>query len=285
MASWGQQRPHKPILRLLIGIVLAALVATILQVAPQSSAATFNGVEVSQRGTEASIKAGTDSTCVVSSRANFSGDSAKVREFTDAASQTAAANGMKVTTGSANPAPGTSSTDLILSYEFDMTAWSVAPENCSTSATLEAHRGRAAAELPSWARGMVASAAGVAVYLAVVFAVTALFTFLAPEFAIYGELVGGCVGGFASSYVANAINGVPQAANLTGSAVQCVAGALLNVTLGSVKTQMTDSLRNYLGTSGAMDAVTEGIGMSAGHAGELSSGYLSAANDFAAELA
>ena len=50
---------------------------------------------------------------------------------------------------------------------------------------------------------MVAAAAAIAVYLGVVFAVTASFAFLAPEFMVWGEIIGGCIGGFASAFVSN----------------------------------------------------------------------------------
>jgi hypothetical protein len=174
---------------------------------------------------------------------------------------------------------------LILRQEFELSQRSIDPANCTTATVLEAHRGRVALELSEWARGMVASAAGLAVYLAITFAVTALFTFLQPELAIYGEIIGGCIGGFASTFVSNWINKVPQTANLTSSAVQCVAGAVLNVTIGSVKQQMMDKLRGYLGTGGHAGALAEGIDKSAGHAGEMTDEFLSVSSQLSQELA
>jgi len=75
-------------------------------------------------------------------------------------------------------------------------------------------RRSAFARKEAWRRSV---AQVVAANVDTVFAVTALFAFLAPEFMVWGEVIGGCVGGFASSYVSNWINRVPQAANLTTS--------------------------------------------------------------------
>ena len=234
----------RSLLLLLVGILAAALVATVMQVLPKARADTVNDVQVTQHDAEVSLKAGATATCVVRNRATFQGDEKKVSQFVESASKSARDLGMKAeASAGSNPSPGLTSTDLILSYEFELTQYAIAPENCSTEKTIEAHRGRKVLELPSWARGMIAAVAGIVVYLAVVFAVTALFTFLAPEFIIWGEVIGGCVGGFASSFVSNWIKGVPQATNLTASAVQCIAGAVLNVTFGAVRRQMVDSVR------------------------------------------
>ena len=230
----------------LVGILVAAVVVTVMQVRPQAHAATVNDVQVTEHGAEAWLKAGTTATCVITSRATFQGEENRVSDFIESASRSARDLGMKVEAGGGASARGLVSTDLILSYEFELTRYAIAPESCSTEKVIEVHRGRKAMELPSWARGMVAALAAIAVYLAVVFSVTALFASIAPEFLIWGEVIGGCIGGFASSFVSNWINGIPQAANLTASAVQCVAGAVLNVTLGSLKQQMMESVRGHL---------------------------------------
>lgn len=269
-------------LALLVGIVIAALVTTLMQVGPNASAATtsYNGVTVTQNATTASIVPGTTSNCVIRTTATFSGDETKANEFAQAAAEAARKNGASAMVGG----PQNGEFELILRQEFELSQWAIDPVNCSTQATIEAHRGRVVLEMPEWARGMVASAAGLAVYLTITLAVTALFTFLAPELAIWGEVIGGCIGGFASTFVSNWINKVPQQANMTSSAVQCVAGAVLNVTLGAVKTQMVEKLRAYLGT-GAAGAVGDGIAASAGHSGEISSEFQSAASQLSQELA
>ena len=226
-----------------------------MQVIPKAHADTVNDVQVTQHDAEVSLKAGATATCVVRNRTTFEGDEKKVSQFVESASKSARDLGMKAEAGAgSSPPPGLTSTDLILSYEFELTQYAIAPENCSTEKTIDAHRGRKVLELPSWARGMVAAVTGIAVYLAVVLAFTALFTFLAPEFLVWGEIIGGCVGGFASSFVSDWIKGVPQAANLTAAAVQCIAGALLNVTLSAVKQQMIDALRK--GTQDSLTNVT-----------------------------
>jgi hypothetical protein len=226
-----------------------------MQVLPKARADAVNDVQVTQHDAEASLKSGATATCVIRNRTTFEGAEKRVSQFIESASKSARDLGMKAeASAGSSPSPGLTSTDLILSYEFELTQYAIAPENCSTEKTIEAHRGRKVLELPSWARGMVAAVAGIAVYLAVVFAVTAWFTFLAPEFLVWGEIIGGCVGGFASSFASDWIKGVPQAANLTAAAVQCIAGALLNVTLSAVKQQMIDSLRK--GTQDSLTNVT-----------------------------
>jgi hypothetical protein len=242
----GRPFSKRRLLLPLVGILAAAVVVTAMQVRPQAHAAAVNDVQVTEHGAEASLKDGPTATCVIRSRSTFQGEENRVSDFVESASRSARDLGMKVETGAGAPAPGRVSTDLILSYEFELTRYAIAPENCSTEKAIDAHRGRKAIELPSWARGMVAALTAIIVYLAVVFSVTALFAFVAPEFMIWGEIIGGCIGGFASSFVSNFINGVPQAANLTSSTVQCVAGAVLNVTIGTLKQQMIESVRGHL---------------------------------------
>jgi hypothetical protein len=275
---------RRPFLLTIVGVLVAAIVATVMQVPSQSHAADINGVTVSQRSVEASIKTGTDSTCVITARANVQGDERRVAEFIDAITRTARDQGTKVDTGGFNPAPEFASIDVILSHEYELTQWNIDPANCATDQTVDAHRGRSALELPAWARGMVASAAGLAVYLTITFAVTALFAFLAPELAIWGEVIGGCIGGFASTFVSNYINQVPQDANLTASAVQCVAGAILNVALGSIKQQMVDSIKGWLNGGEAQAILEEGVGHGAGHGAEMAEQFQSARSQLSIEL-
>ena len=282
--------PKRPFLLLLVGTLAAAVVATVMQVRPQAHAATVNDVQVTEHDAEAWLKAGTTATCVITSRATFQGEESRVSDFIQSASRSARDLGMKVEAGGGAPARGVVSTDLILSYEFELTQYAIAPENCSTEKTIDEHRGRRAMELPSWARGMVAALAAIAVYLAVVFSVTALFAFIAPEFLIWGEIIGGCIGGFASSFVSNWLNGVPQSANLTASAVQCVAGAVLNVTLGSVKQQMVESLSLHLKDAVSrvgsirVDSLSRVVSMAiargSGHVGEVTTEITEIAESF-----
>jgi hypothetical protein len=261
-------------------------VATFLQVRPPSSAAEVNDVTISHGPTEVALKFGTEDTCVITTRTSISGDVDRVADAIEATSTSARQAGFVVTTGGINPAPGLASYDLILSQEFTLSDFAVGPENCSTEQLIEEHRGRSTLELPAWARGMLAAAAGTAIYLAVVFATSALFTFLAPEFFIYGEIVGGCLAGFASTFVANLINQVPQDANLTQSAVQCVAGAILNVTLGPVKLKLVDTLRDALHTGRIAAVVEEAAGnVGSGSALRESSRYFDAQAELALELA
>jgi hypothetical protein len=271
---------NRPFLATLIGILVAAVVATIVQITPQSSAAELNNVEVNHHSVVARLKDGTTNTCIIENRATFRGNGDRVREMVRAVATTGLNSGMKSDTATTVIDSSTIETDLILSFEHEMTD----PDaQCSTGDTVEAHRGRSTLELPSWARGMVASAAGLAVYLAVVFSVTALFAFLAPELAIYGELVGGCVGGFASTFVSNYINQVPQSANLTASAVQCIAGAILNISLGSIKQQMVNAVRGHV-ENGLNEAVAEGISHGAGAHEEMAAEFTSARSQFSVEL-
>lgn len=282
-AGFARGKPATPFFLLIVITVLAGLTATLLAVIPQSHAEEVNGVQVSHNATEAAISESTGE-CVIKDRISLNGDSEAVSRLVSSWSESARAAGLTVTTGGVNPAPGASATDLIMSRSFDLAAAGADASQCTTDQVVAEHRGRAALELPAWARGMVAAAAGISVYLVVVFSVTALFTFLAPEFAVYGEIIGGCIGGFASTYVSNLINKVDATANLVGSAVQCIAGALLNVTLGAVKTQMVEKMRNYLGTA-APGVVGEGVSGSAGHAVELSDSFRSAASQLSDELA
>jgi hypothetical protein len=273
----------KPFLLPLVGILVVAVVATVMQVRPQARADTVNGVQVTQHDAEAWLKAGTTATCVITDTATLQGDEKRVGDFVDAVSKSARDLGMKVTVGGGNVGPGLFQAHLSLSYEFELTQNAISPESCSTEKAVEAHRGRMVVQLPNWARGMVAAAAAVAVYLGVVFAVTALFAFLAPEFTVWGELIGGCIGGFASSFVSNWLNRVPQDANLTASAVQCVAGAVLNVTLGSLKRQMLDALRANVQHS-LSRVVSMAISRGAGPAEEIDESFRTAASTLSAAM-
>ena len=279
----------RSLLLLFVGILAAALVATVMQVLPKARADAVNDVQVAQYDAEASLKAGATATCVIRNRATFQGDGRKVSQFVESASKSARDLGMKAeASAGSSPSPGLTSTDLILSYEFELTQYAIAPESCSTEKTVVAHRGRKAMELPSWARGMIAAVAAITVYLAVVFAVTALFAFLAPEFMIWGEVIGGCIGGFASSFVSNWFNGVPQAANLTASAVQCVAGAVLNVTLGTIKQQMIDVLCKEVqdGLSRVVSmAISRGTGAATSEVAEIGVSFRTVSTRFSDALA
>jgi hypothetical protein len=250
---------------LFVVIVLTGLLATTLEVAPWSAAETINNVEVTQGAVEAALKPGTTSICEVTDRATFAGDADRVHQFIDAETTSATANGMTVDVGGSDPQPGFATYDVVLSYDVDLSTQNVSSSDCATSVILTPYRGRGTLQLPAWARGMIALAAGLAVYLAVVFAVTAIFAFLAPQFAYYGELLGGCVGGFASTYVANFMNGVKQAANLTNSAVQCISGAILNVSLGSVKKQMRAAIHTWLEAGNLSGAGADGVVQAAGN--------------------
>jgi hypothetical protein len=260
---------RRPLLLLLVGALVAGLVATLLQVRPPSSAAEASevapssaaevaaeakDVTISHGQPEVALKFGTEDTCVVTSRTRISGEADRVAEVIEATSASAREAGYTVTTYPLSSAAGAV---LILSQVFSLSELGVGPASCSTAQVIDEHRGRDMLEVPRWARGMLAAAAAIAIYLVVVFATTTLFTWLAPEFLIYGEMLGGCVGGFASTYVANLINEVPQDANLTQSAVQCIAGAILNVTLGAVKGRLITELEAWLGRTKVVEAVTE----------------------------
>ena len=284
---WSPPRrsfPKRPFLLLLVGILAAAVVATVIQVRPQAHADTINDVQVTQHNADASIKAGTTATCVITDTATLQGDENRVSEFIKSASKSALDLGMKVTTDGGNTGPGLTSTNLILSYEIELTQYAIAPESCSTEKTVDAHRGRKAMELPDWARGLVASTAAIAVYLAVAFAVVTVFGFLAPEFAAYAELIGGCIAGFAASFVSNIINRVPRAANLTASAVWCVAGALLNLTIGTIRQEILEGLRDHISNDLA-SVVGEGVSRGAGHAEEMTHSVRGVTGELADALA
>jgi hypothetical protein len=272
----------RPTLLTIVGVLVAAIVATVVAVIPESHAR--EGVTMEHRDVEAYIKEGTENTCVIEAKAPVfatPGNTAAAVEFANAVTETAEAQGAIVIWGpdGGNQSDGRWMIDLRLQHEHQIED----AANCTTPAAVNAHRGRQTLELPSWARGMVASAAGLAVYLTVVFAVTAVFAFLAPEFAIYGELIGGCVGGFASTYVANYINRVPNDANLTASAVQCIAGAILNISLGSLKKQMVDAIRGHV-DNGLETAMESGMRHGAGHHGEIAAEFASARSQFSVEL-
>lgn len=232
-------------LLLFVGVLVASVLATFMQVNPQSSAAEINEVEVSHRTPEAELHSD-EKTCIIRTRAHLRGDTERVNELVGAVADSAKKGGLSVDTGTVSPAPGVSSTDLILFKKFDLAEEGATKEHCTTETVVEDHHGRRLTEIPEWARGMLAAAASAAVYLGVVFAVTATFAFLAPEFMVYGEIAGGCVGGFASTYVANLINNVPQDANLTQSAVKCIVGAILNISLGDMKQKMVDSIKAWV---------------------------------------
>jgi hypothetical protein len=277
-------RRWKPRRALPVVVVLTGLLAATLQVAPRSAAETINNVEVTQAPAEAALKPGTTSVCEITDRATFAGDADSVRQFVDAETRSAAASGMTVDVGRSDPEPGYASYDVVLSYDVDLSQENVSPGDCATSVTLTPFRGRGTLQLPAWARGIVALAAGLAVYLAVVFAVTAIFAFLTPQFAVYGELLGGCIGGFASTYVSNLMNGVKQAANLTNSAVQCISGAILNVSLGSLKKQMKDAIRAWLQAGNLGAAGADGVVQGAGNASAVQSPLRQAGIELAGQI-
>lgn len=235
---------------LIVGIVLVGLVATLLPALPRSMADTIGAVTITQGKAEAVVKDGTTEVCVIRATSTFNGDASKVGQLMEAVSQSARGSGMTAEA---------SGSDLSLSQEFNLTQWSIAPEECSMDSLVSHSRGRSALEIPKWARGMLAAAANIAVYVAVTLSVMALFTFLAPEFEVYGLLVSGCVAGFASSYVGNLINQVPQQQNLTYSAAKCVAGAITNVTLARTVAQMMKALRAYLGTGGVGNVAGQAV--------------------------
>ena len=265
---------RRPLLLLLVGTLAVALVATFLEVSPRSFAAPANEITVTHHEAQASIKSATEDTCRVESRTTLSGAEEVVHQAIVALSKVPQKEGWAVDTNEHDPpASGHSSVDLILSQDFDMSDEGATAEDCSTESTIEKHRGRETLSLPAWARGLVAAVAAIAVYLAVVFTVTALFVAFAPEFLFVGDLVGGCVGGFASTFVANHINKVERDANLVQSAVQCISGALLNVTLGKVKTQMVTSLNESLHGGKVGAALEEGVGRSAGSSSEMSTEF------------
>ena len=260
LAKTGRRIGRIPAPLLVVAVVLVGLVVAVLQVLPRAQADTTVGdVTIAPRSPEAAIKAGTDDVCVISRTTNFTGDKTKVLEFMEAASKTARDNGTKVDTNETNPAPGVASYDLTLSYEFTHSEWSVAPARCSMDELTSVSRGRSMLEIPFWAQGIIAAAANVTVYMTITFAVMALFSFLAPEFEIYGLMISGCMGGFASNVVSNAINRVPLEASMTYAATQCVSGAIQNVTVAKTVALMMRALRGWLGTAGniAGQAVAE----------------------------
>lgn len=266
-------------LLLIIAVVLVGLVATVLPALPRSAAADVGGVTITKGGTEAVIKDGMTDVCVIRSTTSFSGDDeSKAHDYMTAMASSAGDAGMKVET---------QGLDLILSQEFDLTAWSIAPAECSMDSIVSNSRGRSALELPEWARGFLAAAANVVVYVAVTLAIMALFTFLAPEFEVYGLMVSGCIAGFTSSYVGNLINQVPQQSNLTYSAAKCVAGAIQNITLGKVVSQMTKALRSWLGNDlgdAASSIVMDNLSLGASSRRSIANSLDIAARDLAEEL-
>lgn len=231
---------------LVVATVLVGLVATYLPALPRSVADTLGGVTMTQGKPEAVIKDGTTDVCVIRTTSGFTGDATKFGPFMDALATSARDNGITVVA---------SGSELTLSQEFNLTQAGVKPDECAIESLVSHGRGRELWQIPKWARGLLAATANVVVYVAVTLSVMALFAFLAPEFEVAGLLVSGCLAGFASSYVGNLINEVPQQANLTYSAAKCVAGAIQNVTLGKVVAQMMKAIRAWVG-NGAMVEVT-----------------------------
>jgi hypothetical protein len=282
----SHRRPlsKRSFLLLLVGILATALVATVMQVLPKARADTVNDVQVTQHDAEVSLRAGT-ATCVVRNRVTFQGDEKKVSQFVESVSKSARDLGMKAeASAGSNPPPGLTLTDLILSSEFELTQYAIAPENCSTEKTVVAHRGRKVLELPSWARGLIAAVAGVVVYLAVALAIVALFTFLAPEFIIWGDIIGGCVGGFASSFVSDWVKGVPMATNLTSAAVLCIVGAIAEVAVGTVRRQIVDTLRREVqdGLTRVVNmSVSRGTGLAASEVADVGVSFRTVSTRFA----
>jgi hypothetical protein len=269
---------------LLVAVAVLGLVVTLIQGVPQARADVVNGVTVSQDSATAQIKDGTTSVCRVTDRASFDGGSSGVQQFIDAVSQTARTDGFSVDENGINPAPGQASEDLALSFDVDLAQFNLPASDCSTALDLTPYRGRGTLSVPPALRGLIAGAAGAAVYLAVTFAVVALFAFLAPEFIIAGELVGGCIAGFGSLSVMNYIQGVPVASNLTSAAVECIAGALVNVASGTVATQIRTTINGWLGRGSLGGAAGTGVAEAAGDSSSISSVASQAGIELAAAL-
>ncbi|HEY6797599.1 MAG TPA: hypothetical protein VI248_23235 [Kineosporiaceae bacterium] len=272
-------------LLLAVGVVLAGLLATVMGQAPRSRADNINGVNVTPNPVEVYIKEGTATTCVVAQRTTFTGDHDAVMKYIDEFTGKARTDeGMTTDVGGSDPAPGFSSYDVTLSYSYDTSSWGAPASNCSKRLAIDQSRGRKTLELPHWARGILAAIAGLTVYVTVSFSVAALFTFLQPEFAYIGDIIAGCLAGFASTIVGNLILGVRFAANLPEAATYCITGAFLNVSLGRWQRQMVSKLRTWLGTTGT-GAVQEAVNGSAGTAVQVGDRFHSAATELSDRLA
>ena len=157
-------------------------------------------------------------------------------------------------------------------------------DDCSTEAVVLEHRGRKTMSLPSWARGLVSAAAATSVYLAVTFAVTAATAMTTPELFFAGQLISGCVAGFALKFVGNYINGVKQDPNLVESGVWCVTDAIMNASFDdAMEKKLLTALQGWF-HDGAVAALEEGVGRSAGHAAEMTEEFSSLNEEFGESL-
>jgi hypothetical protein len=245
-ARWS--RPT--VLYLVVASVLVGLVATFLPALPRSMADTLGGVSIAQGKPEAVIKDGATDVCVIRTTSRLSGDESRFGPFMDTLATSARDNGITVVA---------SGSELTLSQEFNLTQAGITPDECAIESLVTRSRGRDLVEIPKWARGLLAAAANVVVYVAITLSVMALFAFLAPEFEVVGLMVSGCLAGFASSYVGNLINEVPQQSNVTYSAAKCVVGAIQNVTLGKVSAQMMKAIRAWVGNGAMVDVTGQAV--------------------------